>query len=327
MRRLGVPADELLFSPAVDRYGARLALVFGNQAAGGLCPYFRAGGCLHCDIGAGEGRAFTLEENRARLRWFHGHYATLLPELAHLVVYDSGSVLNPRELPAEFLDELFVWARTLPALRALSLDSREAFVRGDRLVALAERAGDAIAVRPILGLETSDDHRRDGLLRKRMPRRAVLRAFDEVARAAERVGGGRVGLDVNLVVAGPGTDAASAAEDAAATARFAFAEGGARGLSVDLNLHPYYPSGRGRAAFPDHPRCALPTLVEALEAILRERAERMPAAGLFIGWEDEGHDTEGSQRALDGMRLAAMIDRFNAAPSAELLQSLREPSR
>ena len=119
------PADRLLFAPARDRYGLRLALVFGNQAPGGQCPYYVAGQCRHCDIGAGEGAAVTSELNRQRLAWFQAKYRQGLPEAAHLLLYNSGSVLNPREMPFEVLDEILVWARSLPAVRIVSLETRE----------------------------------------------------------------------------------------------------------------------------------------------------------------------------------------------------------
>ena len=93
-----VPAAEHRFAAVRDVYGWRLALVFGNEAKDGICPYYRAGRCHHCDIGAGEGRAFDTASNAARLRWFEASYAERWPELAHLVVYNSGSTLNPAEL-------------------------------------------------------------------------------------------------------------------------------------------------------------------------------------------------------------------------------------
>ena len=122
---LARPADRLLFAPTRDRYGVRLALVFGNHAPGGRCPYYAAGKCHHCDIGAGEGAAVTSELNRQRLAWFQEHYRQVLPEVVHLVLYNSGSLLNPQEMPADLLDEVLVWARSLPALRMVSLETRE----------------------------------------------------------------------------------------------------------------------------------------------------------------------------------------------------------
>ena len=92
-----IPDARLLFEPVQDGYGTRLALVFGNEAPGGVCPFYGRQ-CYHCDIGAGEGVQFNTDWNSRRLDFFRRHYADILPRTAHLVVYNSGSVLNPHEL-------------------------------------------------------------------------------------------------------------------------------------------------------------------------------------------------------------------------------------
>ncbi|MBI2922370.1 MAG: hypothetical protein HYY18_15055 [Planctomycetes bacterium] len=309
------PPPASVFEPVADRFGPRLALVFGNAAPGGECPWFATGRCGHCDIGAGEGRAFAPADNLRRLEWFRARYAGELGEIAHLVVYNSGSVLNPREMPAETLAAVLDFARALPALRAVSLDSREPFIRAEALSAAASRLGPAIQLRPILGLESADDAIRDGLLRKAMPRAAVLRAFDAIAAAA-------VGLDVNVVVAGPGTTPDTAADDAAGTARFVFSEARARSISADLNIHPYYPSRRGRELFPEQGRCTLPVLRSALDAIQRARADLSPASGIFIGWQDEGHDTQQDLRSAELARAREAFERYNRGQDPGALEAI-----
>ena len=96
---------------------------------GGVCPYYAGDLCDHCDIGAGEGAAFDRAMNSRRLAWFAEYYQSHLPEVRHLVLYNSGSVLNPREMPLELLDEILVFARSLPDVSVVSLDSREAYIR------------------------------------------------------------------------------------------------------------------------------------------------------------------------------------------------------
>lgn len=310
------PPSEHIFEPLRDSYGWRLALVFKNHAPDGLCPWFRAGRCHHCDIGGGEGGAGDTQQNRARLRWFEQRYADVLPKLAHMVLYDSGSVLNPKELPSELLDELITWARALPALQVVSLDTREAFVEAPRLIALADLLGASRSLRPILGLETADDALR-ALIDKRMPRSAVVRVFDEIAQANAATG--RVGLDVNVVVGGPGTTDSTAVPDAVATARFVWEQGAARGISVDLNLHPYYPSVRGLARFPDHPRCSPEVALESLRALAELRVELNAEGNLFVGWQDEGHDQEQEERQRELDALGAGFDLFNQTQDAATL--------
>lgn len=318
----GPPASSL-FQPLPDRHGLRLALVFGNHAPGGRCPYYVAARCHHCDIGAGEGAAFDHETNLRRLAWFREHYADLLPQIAHLVLYNSGSVLNPREMPPETLGEILAFARSLPAIRVVSLDSREAFIKPETLTWIAGILGPGRAVRPILGLETANDQFRNQLLEKQMPRAAVVRAFEAVGVVAAHFGTDRVGLDVNVVIAGPGTVPGTAIEDAVGTARFAFQTALRHGYSVDLNLHPYYPSARGLARFPGQGRCPLAVVALAVRAICELRRSLAPTAGIFIGWQDEGHDLEPDLRASELARARDAFDRFNRMQDPGVLDSLK----
>ena len=240
------------FEPVHDRYGLRLALVFGNHAPDGMCPYYVGSQCSHCDIGAGEGAAFDLESNRGRLPWFAGYYRAILGSVCHLVIYNSGSVLNPGEMPPDFLGEIVAFTRSLPAGRVLSLDSREAFIKCESLRPILDAAGEQIAVRPILGVESSDDRIRNEILRKAMPREKIIRVFRDLGDLETEYGTGRIGLDVNIVIGSPGTTSETAVADAAETALFALRAGAEHGVRVDLNLHPYYSGARGHAIFPDH---------------------------------------------------------------------------
>ena len=300
------PAPGNVFSTKVGRYGARLALVFGSHARGGVCPYHRAGGCHHCDIGGGEGGAFDKATNRARMEWFQHHYADVLDEVVHLILYNSGSVLNAREMPRDLLAEILATISAWPAVSVVSIESREAYITRDSVLEAAAALAPHQQCRIILGLETADDHRREELLGKKMPRAAIERAFTALGEAAAVIGRERIGIDVNLVVAGPGTDPTSAIDDAVGTARFAFALATRSQLSVDLNLHAYYPSARSRARFPDHPRCELLTLARAVDAVDQVAREMSVDAGLFIGEQDEGHDTDQKKREAERVSFATL---------------------
>lgn len=310
------PPATSLFEPVWDRYGLRLALVFGNQAAGGLCPYYAASRCHHCDIGAGEGRAFQNEDNLGRLEWFQARYAAVLPEVAHLVLYNSGSTLNPRELAPEVLEAALGWARGLPKLTLVSLDSREAFITPEAVESACRACGREL--HPILGLESADDHVRNELLAKKMSPEGIRRAFRTVGGVAVR--GWRVGVDVNVVIGGPGTSFRSAVQDAVATARYALELGREAGVRVDLNLHPYYPSRRGRDRFPEHGRCPLSLVFRVLEALDALRKGEAPDTGLFLGWQDEGHDQDQDTRSLELSIAGRAFSAFNRTQDALALQ-------
>jgi hypothetical protein len=317
-----VPRAESLFQPLGDRYGWRLALVFGNHAPGGLCPYYTEEHCFHCDIGAGEGAAFDLTTNRQRLAWFREHYRPHLATINHLVLYNSGSILNPREMPAEMLDEIVAFAGSLPTVSVISLDSREPFIRTGTLRPILLTAGPRITVRPILGIESADDRIRNEVLHKAMPRTAIARVFQELKGLAVEFGPARIGLDVNIVIAGPGTNPETAVDDAVFTARFALTAGAEHGIGVDLNLHPYYPVSRGLARFPDHPRCSLATTVQAVTKIAAMIRSTGAATSLFIGWNDEGHDSERQQRLLETELARAAFEQFNQTNDPAVLKGL-----
>jgi hypothetical protein len=319
-----VPSPENRFEPVRDRYGWRLALVFGNHAPGGFCPYYTTGRCAHCDIGAGEGAAFDHVANRRRLAWFRAEYAKHLATINHLVLYNSGSVLNPREMPPDLLNEIITFSSLLPAARVISLDSRETFIRAETLRRLFSVAGSGLVIRPILGIESADDHIRNEVLKKAMPRTAVERVFRDVGRLAAEVGSERVGLDVNIVVAGPGTTERTAVEDAVITARWALASGARHGVRVDLNLHPYYVGARGSARFPEHGRCSLETTCRAASAIAGVVRSMAACCALFIGWHDEGHDRDREQRRKEIALARGAFERFNETNDPEALPCLEQ---
>lgn len=310
------PGSDQLFHPVIDAYGKRLALVFGNHAPGGECPFSVASLCHHCDIGMGEGMGFDLATNRRRLDWYQSHFHDDLESVAHLVIYNSGSVLNPAEMPFEFLLDVLALARRLASVRVVSLDSRESFVTVPRILRIAKQLRDDQCARVILGIESADDGIRNKLLEKGMSLEGIRRAFDHVADAAEQVGRHRVGIDVNILVGGPGTTSQSAAVDAVRTASFALVRSQ---VSVDFNIHPYYPSSRGLIRFPNHSRCSTPVLFEAVKAIVGICETGDPRSKIFVGVNDEGHDTDHSGRMTETIRVGSLIQRFNATQNIEAL--------
>jgi hypothetical protein len=317
----------MLYEPVRDRYGWRLALVFGNHASGGMCPYYAGNRCFHCDIGAGEGAAFDRAANSNRLNWFRALYRGHLDALHHLVVYNSGSVLNPREMPPDVLDEILAFGGALPSIRVISLDSREAFIRPAALWRILHRAGEGLMIRPILGIETADDWIRDKVLQKNMPRAAIARVFRDIGRLAAEFGRERIGLDVNVVIGSPGTSAETVVEDAVMTARFALEAGMEHGVNVDLNLHPYYVGARGGTRFPDHPRCPLATTACAASRITLLVRAMSGRTTLFIGCHDEGHDHDAPSRHLDLARARTAFELFNHTNDSSALDCLVQPAK
>jgi carbamoyltransferase len=285
------PAAALRFEPSRDRYGKRLALVFGNEAKDGACPFHRLGQCNHCDIGEGEGHAVDAAHHARRWAWFQHHYRREWASIEHLVFYNSGSVLAQKEMSPEALRFLCEQAAKLPNLKMLSLDSREGFVTRDRVRPVRDGLPSNVALRIILGLESADDEVRLIQLNKRMPLDAVRRAAQAVAES-----GDAVGLWLNLVFAPPGVAADAAVEDLLGGIRFGAELCRRYGLPLDFNIHPFYPSKKSQTTHPRHPRAKPELLFEAMDLAENELRRLGCDASLFLGWQDEQHDQEQTLR-------------------------------
>ena len=307
-----IPAPALRFEPVQDSYGTRLALVFGNEAPGGVCPFYGRQ-CYHCDIGSGEGAQFDTTMNGERLIFFQRHYASVLPKVAHLVLYNSGSVLNPRELAAGSLQRILECAAGLAHCGVISLDSREAFISRTHLDRVLRCLRPNQQPRPILGLETQNEESRLRVLNKRMTRGAVEAAFRAIGHYE-----GRVGLDINIVFGLPPLAGRAAVAEAEATARFGLELAGRHGVPVDFNFHPYYPSRIAREHFPDHPRADLAAALEAVSRIREVILGSGRPSMLFIGLQDERHDREPSVRRAEMARYAELFHHFNVTHQAFL---------
>jgi hypothetical protein len=142
-------------------------------------------------------------------------------------------------------------------------------------------------LRVILGLETQDDHTRLKVIRKTMTRKGIEQAFKNVGQYQ-----GKVGIDINIIFQPPGWIGRAAVAEAVASAAYVFSLGAQYGVPVDLNVHPYYPSSKGRRMFPDHPRAQMKDALDALEGIKHLILKYGMRSAFFVGWQDEGHDNK-----------------------------------
>jgi hypothetical protein len=221
-------------------------------------------------------------------------------------------VLNPEEMSPETLDRVLGFAAELPECRVVSLDTREVFVDPATLRRLTAPgtpagAGGRQSLRLILGLESQKDEIRIGTLNKRMSRRSVERFFATVSEFREHVG-----TDLNVVFQPPPLDPEEAVREAVATVEYGLELGHRFGVSVDFNIHPYYPGRVGLRWFADHPRADLAALEETLAAMSRRVADLGAGSKLFVGLEDEGHDRQPERRRAELEIHGASIARFNA---------------
>jgi hypothetical protein len=239
-------------------------------------------------------------------------------------VYNSGSVLNRLELSPETLTVVLDFARSLPELRLVSMESREAFVTPDVVRRLTTDLGAGREVRVIIGIESADDTIRNKLLRKQMPRAAIegaVRAISVVRQVVVSKDNKAAlpGLAANVIVGGPGTTRESIVRDAVETSMYSLMMAQAYDLPLDLNLHPYYPSKRSSARFPHHPRPPLQALADAVCSVAERVGINTP---VFVGLEDEGHDQDPGGWTEQVARLGRAADTFNRTGRPDLFREL-----
>lgn len=285
-----IPPMGSLFEPVTGPRGNRLALVFGNENESGRCPFYQKQ-CTHCDLGAGEGIRFTPELNAARLTFFRQHYRAVLSGIDHLVIYNSGSTLNPGELSPATMSGILAFAHALPRCTRVSFDSREPFITPERIGKLVPELRDDQSLGITLGLESQDDTVREKHLAKTLTRVEIDTVFAALASFP-----GRTTIELNVLFQPPGIVRQAAVDEALATIDYGLVLRDRFGVPVDFNFHPYYPSWKGSLEFPEHPRALAEDAIKALILICR----RLKAAGgdsrVFVGWNDEGHDLQPARK-------------------------------
>lgn len=300
----------ILFEPVQDVYGSRLAIVFGNEFADGKCPFYLAKQCNHCDIGAGEGWQFDTVSNKSRLEFFKTHYGNDIKDIEHLIIYNSGSVLNRKEISLETLDIILGFVSELKKCKIISFDSREQFITKENLDYIISKLRNDQQVRVVLGVESQDDKVRMINLNKNMSKESIEKAF----RILEEYHG-KVGMDFNILFQPPEYVGEKAIDESVKTLKYGLQLSKWYNVPVDFNFHPYYPSRKSSLLYPNHPRAKFEDAKKALEEMSLEISLSKLRSNIFIGWQDEGHDIEQKVRRQELIKQIRLFNKFNLLQS------------
>ena len=147
----------------------------------------RGGGCTMCGHHAGTTRG-EVPSPGEYLEQFRSETARHdFSEVKVLSLYNSGSMLNPREVPRGTLDLLFREICAFDSVRKVVLETRAEFVCADEVSRLADILGRKRRLSVALGLETSDDRRRELCLNKGCSLEGISRAVGEAKKAGAGV--------------------------------------------------------------------------------------------------------------------------------------------
>ena len=311
-----IPEKSTLFNSVFDGYGRRLALVFGNEFSDGQCPFYQSQ-CNHCDIGAGEGIQFNYELNRQRLKFFQDYYADVLPDIVHLVIYNSGSTLNKLEMSTETLFHIAQYAASLEKCQIVSWDSRENYIKQKNLDIIVNNLRQDQQIKIILGIESQDETIRMVNLKKLMSKEAIEQSF-AIASTYKT----RVGMEFNIVFQPPEIVGQAAITEAVKTVNYGLNLSKTYQVPIDFNFHAYYPSQKSQAIFPDHPRAKVEDAIQALLFMKQAIAEQNSSAKIFIGWQDEDHDREQHKRESELQQYLDIFNQFNIKQNIAILQNI-----
>ena len=313
---LAIPEKSTLFNSVFDAYGRRLALVFGNEFPDGRCPFYQSQ-CNHCDIGAGEGIQFNYELNKQRLEFFQDYYADILPDIVHLVIYNSGSTLNKLEMSPETLFHIARYAASLDKCKIVSWDSRESYIKYKNLDIIINNLRQDQQIKIILGIESQDEQIRMVNLKKLMSKEAIEQSF-AIAGSYQN----RVGIEFNIVFQPPKIIGQSAIAEAVKTVNYGLNLSQTYQVPIDFNFHAYYPSQKSQAMFPNHPRAKLEDAIQALLFMKKAITEQHSSAKIFVGWQDEDHDREQNKRESELQQYLDIFNRFNIEQNITILQNI-----
>jgi len=194
-----LPNKEMLFDVREDLFGKRLPLIFGNE--NGICPFY--GQCKFCVIGSGEkdenGKIIKFNPliNKKRLEAFRRYYGGILDKINHLVIYNSGSTMNEREMSTNTLNEIIKFANSLPNLKAISFDTRPEFVNENKIKKLSESFNNK-EVYFTIGLEAGDRKLRHWVLGKTIKEEDIENLLELSKNYSN------VGLELNIMYKHPG---------------------------------------------------------------------------------------------------------------------------
>jgi len=189
--RCGTPADDFPRDRAASsdirtgyiggRPVRRLVITLRSPGCGWIA---RGGGCVMCGHYAGTTRGAQPGAGETVAQFEREIARYRIEDISVLSIYNSGSVLNPAEVGFDALRRIFETIRPFDSIRKVVLETRTDYIRRAAVEELSSLLGPDRRLSIAVGLETSDDLRRDLCVNKGCTLAEIesaLRSIDGIA--------------------------------------------------------------------------------------------------------------------------------------------------
>tara|TARA_Y100000310_G_scaffold345313_1_gene463666 strand:+ start:6964 stop:7893 length:930 start_codon:yes stop_codon:yes gene_type:complete len=133
--------------------------------------------CTHCDLPLSSPEEdISAEDVNAQVDWLLEKYAGDLPSIQVLSFGNDGSILDAKRFPRESLEYIFQKFASYDNITTFALETRPEYLTSRSLSFVKDRfAGTTIDA--TIGFETVDDHLREDVLVKQIPRKSFERSI------------------------------------------------------------------------------------------------------------------------------------------------------
>jgi len=266
----------------------------------------RGGGCIMCGHHAGTTHGVVPSANDFMTQFETELHRYNLKDIEVISIYNSGSMLNQAELPAEALKEILRHISRLPRVKKVVLESRAEYVDQEVIAEYTDILGKDKRLSIAIGLETANDVYRELCLNKGVTSADISAAVKSLKGLAE--------TQIYVFLGIPFLTEREMLDDTIQTLRYA-AELGADEIHIEPATLQEHTLLKGLAALDMFRLPSLYSLYEALKAVVPEIC---PYVSPFMHMPLPERIPEGCPKCTDRL-IEGLLGRYNIEHTVESL--------
>ena len=264
------------------------------------------GGCVMCGHYAGtlHDTHPTVEESVQQFRKEISKYP--MNEIQILSLYNSGSVLNTNELHSEALKQILFEIKRIPSIKKIVFESRAEYINNDTIQELKDILGNTITISIAIGLETSDDLKRELCINKGSSLNEITDTVTSLQGIAE--------VQLYILLGLPFLTESESIEDAVQSIRYAH-DIGADEIHIEpitIQQHSLIP------LLVDSQLFRLPSLYSVYEVLQRVLPDIQPYVSPFLHMPLPKQIPQGCSQCTDRL-IHGLLQRYNIDRTPESL--------